>query len=251
MPIDWQGLWNVQFDQNQISGAGTKQRAFGVSATLDGQIVDLEADIALARAEAVVLAADSLAIAKVEFERSFQLSGSPAGWLVGLQGVLTGRLFIVTDPGMHAEVNVFGRASIFDNNGNPVGLSVDVTETRDTEGMTAFTLDLFRETAFLDDGNYTIKGSLEANAVGELVLGSPPPVLAQSQFFNGGWEVSISATPVPEPSTLLLVGPSLVVVATMGRKRLFKKAAGIRGTSMISFVKGETEISLNFPNCHR
>ena len=24
-----------------------------------------------------------------------------------------------------------------------------------------------------------------------------------------------------------------------------------RGTSMISFVKGKTEISHNFPNCHR
>ena len=27
--------------------------------------------------------------------------------------------------------------------------------------------------------------------------------------------------------------------------------SGISGTSMISFVKGKTEISLNFPNRHR
>jgi hypothetical protein len=50
VPIDWQGPWNVQLDQTQVDGAGAKQRAFGVSATLDGQTVDLEADLAVARA---------------------------------------------------------------------------------------------------------------------------------------------------------------------------------------------------------
>lgn len=231
-PIDWQGPWNVQLDQNQINGAGAKQRAFGVSATLDGQTVDLEADIALARAEAVVLAVDSSAVARVEFERSFRLFGSPHGWLVGLQGVLTGSLFIVTDPGMEGEATIFGRATIFDNNGNLVGfdkngnfvgLSIDVAKTREVEGLTPFVLDLSEDAAFLDDGNYLIKGFLQASATGALPpRGQSPPVIAQSLFFNGGWEVSISATPVPEPSTPLLIGAALVVMAAMRRKNVPK-----------------------------
>ena len=222
-PIDWQGQWNVQLDQNQVMGVGTKQRAFGVSATLDGQSVDLMADIALARAEAVVLAADSFAAASVDFERFFRLSGSPNGWLVGLQGVLTGSLFIVTDPGMLGEANIIGKADIFDNNGNPAGLSVGITKTRQALGLTAFTLDLSRDSAVLDDGNYSIKGRLKAAAVSDLPpRGQSPPVIAQSLFFNGGWEVSISATPVPEPSTPLLIGAALAVMAATRRKNALK-----------------------------
>ena len=55
-------------------------RAFGASATVNGQIFDTEADVALARAEGVVIAPDSEASTKLTFERTFELEGSPNGW---------------------------------------------------------------------------------------------------------------------------------------------------------------------------
>ena len=225
--IDWQVPWNVQLDQNNVTGAGDKRRAFGASATLDGQIVDLDADIAVARADAFVLAANSFAAGKVEFERPFRLDGAPQGWRVILQAVLSGSLFVVTDPGMLAETNLFGRARIVYNNGNATGLSADVTATRQAFGMTTFALDLFRDAAVLDDGIYTIKGSLEANALGGLPPDPQPPVVAQSLFFNGGWEVSILVRPAPEPPTALLVGLGLLAIVTLGSRTLRQRAAGI------------------------
>ena len=204
-PLAWLAPWTVQLDQNMVDGAGARQRAFGVSATIDGQIVDLDADIALARTEALVLAADSLAVARVDFERPFSLAGSPNGWTLSLLGLLSGSLAIATDPGALSEVSIFGRAHVFDDKGNLVGPSIAVTEDRKLVGVTPFALFAATDSVFLENGNYLIKGRLTANAVSLAAAAPIPPVLAQSLFFNGGWEVSLDAREAPEPSTLLLV----------------------------------------------
>ena len=219
--IDWQGQpWEVTLVPNEVDGKGAAARGFGkeVGQIIHyGQILGTEADVALARAEAIVLDANSKASAKVEFQRSFVLSGSPAGWAVTLEGLISGDL-LLNDPNNIGFARVLAKADLLDDGGIVV-LSLRVSEQREDDGGTGF-FDPLSDTAVLDNGTYQIKGSLDATAVATI---GQPPVMASSRFFFGGWAVGIEATAIPEPSTLLGLGSGLVMLAGIGRNRLFTR----------------------------
>lgn len=203
-------VWDVTLDQIVDKGTGSKKRAFGSSAVADGEIKNLDSDLAAARAEALAstdanVNQNSFWRAGVDFERRFRLSDSPGGWIVQLAGVLSGRLAII-DPNDLSQVGVDGSAAIFDENGlviddNGVAFSIDAGQTTDKNGV----VDLFQLpsiTMILKNGDYRISGAL---AVSAFVNSEPLQADAQSRFFDGGWTVSLSARAIPEPSSLLLV----------------------------------------------
>jgi hypothetical protein len=222
-------VWDVTLDQIVDKGTGSKKRAFGSSAVADGEIKNLDSDLAVARAEALAstdanVNQNSFWRAGVDFERRFRLSDSPSGWTVQLSGVLSGRLTII-DPNDLSQVSVGGSATIFDANGvvlddNGVAFSIDAGQTTDKNGV----VDLFQlptRAMTLKGGDYRISGDLEVSA---FVSSEQLRADAQSRFFDGGWTVSLSARAISgPPSLLLMLSAGLLLVAghlLTGRKGL-------------------------------
>ena len=200
--------WDVTLDMNADKGTSSKRRAFGASATMDGQILDTGADIAVARAEAlastdVTGAGNSSFIARVDFDRSFQVSGSPAGWNITLQEVLSGSLATL-DPQMFSFASV--RATAFINGTDVNDMPVDgpslVFDEMNNNNVPDILFPVLNQTRTLPDGKYTITGSLMTKG---LVFLDPLAGSAQSKFFDGGLAVSLVASPIPEPPSWLLV----------------------------------------------
>jgi hypothetical protein len=207
--------WKVTLDMNIPKGVYSKQRAFGASATEDGQVFDVAADVATAKArtQSFFDPNGSFARARVNFERDFRLEGDPGFWLVTLQGVLSGRL-TVFDPDDETAATVFALARVSDTDGE---LALDWGQNLEGNG----TIDLFEpmnKTLVLPNGDYTVSGLLDAFTILSTDVGAAS---ADSDFFNAGsFVVAVSAAPVPEPSSSLgAVSGGLLLIMVLGRRR--------------------------------
>lgn len=240
--------WDVALDMNVDKGTGSKRRAFGLTATKDGQILDTGADVAVARAEAlastdVTGAGLSSFLAQVDFDRSFQLSDSPGGWKVTLQEVLSGSLAAL-DPQMASFASVIANASIrgTDVNNMPVdgpSLKFDEMNTEDDSVFTDIIFEVLTETETLPDGKYTVTGLLRSKA---LIFLNPLTGSAQSKFFDGGLAVSLVASPIPEPPTWLCVLTGGLLLLTMGVRN-----ARAHNRSSSRQASGSDDLAINHP----
>lgn len=152
------------------------------------------------------------------FNRSFLLSDSPGGWNVTLSGRLVGLLFAANPTAPAA--TVFAGAQIV---GGP---SLLFGPTSITPGFQRNIDDAKSGTAVLADGTYNVVGFLQTSASvsgsGNLQVGSAKADFA-SQAADGFF-VGVDATPVPESSTLFLLGIGLIALAQLPMRRLTKKS---------------------------
>lgn len=193
LPVDWLGEWMVRLAQNDSLGSSGTRRAFGPSVTIDGQVVDLQPDLAFARADAFVIVDGSSSEAQADFSRSLRLAGSHLGWRVALEGLLSGRLAVERDPAGLAGVEVRGSARVLDNAGNFTGLSIVARFDLEDVATVDFAFEPFADDIVLADGVYTLQGLLRTTAF-SLPSRTPAPALAQPQFFDGGGgEVRLAA----------------------------------------------------------
>lgn len=159
-------------------------------------------------------------LASIRFERDFQLSDSPQGWYVSVNGVLD--YFLATDPPAQ---NVGPNSSFFSR----VSAGARVASSGINTGLiepSCSGID-FLETAtvsrtsvgVLADGTYTVIGLLTARATahverGSLILPPTGTVIASADPFNmdGGFLVTLDAKAVPIPPTCLLFLSCLIMV---------------------------------------
>jgi hypothetical protein len=203
----WQTPWEVSFATNAPYGGGETRVAFGAAATTDGQITDVgqAGDQGPARATARALAyagPETLVAADVLFERTFQLSDSPAGWQLSLEGFLTGVLSgyagFIEDQGY---ANVSGAirvdAGTVGGVGEPVlslHLADDVLVFADTSVEKSVSQAVTAE-GLVFDGTYTVSGVLHTEAYSGWATRSAYGT-AQSSFFDPpGLLVNLDAIP--------------------------------------------------------
>jgi hypothetical protein len=217
----WEGPWNVTllpncfgFNPNFCTPFGT--RAFGAAATSrsqDGQILDTTADTAVARSEwAAVLGPDSGSTG-LNFSRQFLLSDAPEGWSVSLNAILNGSVFA----GGSNSAFVTAAASITPSLSLTFQDSSPSFATAPPFGHAVNQSQV--QTTILSDGMYTVTGSLVTTAAGGSGISS-------SDFFGfissnpaAGFQVSVTATALPEPSSILLLATGLAGAAWHCRKR--------------------------------
>lgn len=192
IPVNWTSpQWNVELRGKSIAGNASAQRAFGLSAINDGDIVDVTANTAVAKAEARVDAwvwTASAAQTSVWFSRDFSLSGSPEGTNITVYGTLAGRLFASGSSNPWAAIQAHGQI---------LNTSINVWWS-DAEWDDDRSFSIFKhESGVLMDGTYTVEGEILTTAsIGTGLFGG-----AISNFFS-----SLQIGVVPEPATVLLVG---------------------------------------------
>ncbi len=209
----WTEPWDVTLLPKQCGGPPTLcesfvGRAFGTSAMFDGQIRDVTADVAVAKSQWSAGNAASIGGTSLQFSRTFLLSESPQGWNINLSGLLNGTLTAAGNSGFGApSASVQADATI---SMTPLHL----TWSERVSGPPPFqpvvnTLSVNHmqsATAFVSDGTYTVTGSL---ATGAGSLGN----VAFSDFFASGFQVSVGASPLPEPSSVWLCSTGLAILA--------------------------------------
>lgn len=212
----WTEPWNVTLLSNCLpfnpTTCGSHPRAFGASATQDGQILNTTADTAVAKSSWAAGNFSGSGSTGVTFSRQFLLSGAPEGWTVSLSGILNGG---ITTFGSNSAGVVAG-ASIAPS----LGITFDVQRPSFAEPPVFVLVNQSQlQTAVLPDGAYTVAGSLITRSGG----GSGQ---SASFFFDSlagrpgdGFRVSVTATPVPEPSSQLLLATGLMGAAWAYRKR--------------------------------
>lgn len=223
----WTGDWTITKLTADAGGVGGASSAFGASSTMNGEVNDLKADSAVAKVSAGSLSdvmRDSASEAAVEFQRDFQLTGSPAGWIATLSGILTGSLDANSpEKNVRSISSVLATAYIEDAAGQILfrigggGTTWNRSITAEDNKKTLPVMQPQFATAVLPDGNYTIFGILETSTTAEaapLAAGS-----ANANFFPG-LTVSLAAKAVPEPSTLALGGLGVATgLAALARRR--------------------------------
>jgi hypothetical protein len=158
-----------------------------------------------------------MASTSVSFNRSFSLNGSPAGWDLSFNGVLTGDLSTTGRP-LNPEASAIANAGI--SGAGPlsspsVNILKESLQASLTNSLDSFApvSNHFSATGVVGDGTYDVSGSLTTSAS---VLGLLNPFTtgsAAADFFNS-FTVSVNATPEtpgPVPETINLVGAFAVV----------------------------------------
>lgn len=218
----WTEPWNVNLLSNcnvtfpNFPVCGVHPRAFGTSATQDGQILDTAADIAVAKSSWSAGNVSGGGSTGLTFSRQFLLSGASEGWAVSLNGSLNGGIGAFGSN----NASVTAGASIVPS----LGITFDARRTAFQEPPVFIAVNQSQtQTAVLTDGLYTITGSLITRSGGGSGLSS-------SSFFDpiagnpgDGFRVSVSASPVPEPSSLALFATGLAAAAWAYRKRAIEE----------------------------
>lgn len=223
----WLAPWTV--DTRTREDNGDARAAFGSSAVRDGQIRDtgfagelLRGTPAVAKAFSSAssgLFSDGLAEATVDFSRPFRLSGSPRGWHVTLDGLLRGEL--ITDDGgvfssLFPDALGFANARITGSIPSRLTLALRPEDQRLRQGDQVDNVFLpLLDSEILRDGVYSVFGTLgtRASIEGHGLFspgGSASANFGSSERSEGRWEVAVSARPLPEPLTLVLLSFGLV-----------------------------------------
>lgn len=218
---EWTTPWNVTLENKSEFGNASDTRAFGDTSTTDGQINNigssgetLPGTPAVAKSMSSVSSAvffASLASTSVIFNRTFSLDGSPHGWLLSIEGEVTGKLSAI-NASLNPRASLMANAAITGQGGSNVGgISIPLTvvapvsETISRSDFNSFAGDLF------PDGIYNVSGSLvtSASVDNSLLLSGG----AVADFFDS-FTVSVGANPVsasPVPETINLIGGFAVV----------------------------------------
>lgn len=181
----WTSDWTVPKLTATIDGVGGASSAFGASATMNGEIKDVKANLAVGKAAASALTDPMVASsgeAAVEFQRTFELSGSPEGWKISLFGNLLGDLDVVSPgPNIKAKARVLATAFVEDAKGDILfriggGTTAwDRSLEADDNKKNLFIMQPLVTNQKLADGKYLIFGLLEAfvdTDIGPLAAGN-------------------------------------------------------------------------------
>jgi hypothetical protein len=212
----WQVTFNPIVTSSGLGASAFANRDFGPKG--DGE--DLPgvhgAAFSIARADSGLFGSASAATG-VGFTRQFQLSGSPDGWNVGVDGRLVGLLLTIGSSTPKATVVAsamvapcpainFGSTTLAPN------------RIREVDQMMS-------GTCMLPDGTYIVQGALSTTASISLALLSPPGT-ASADFFSApvgasrrGLFVDVTASPIPEPFALPLLGLGAMLFMVDGRIR--------------------------------
>jgi len=220
--------WTITKLSANAADVGSAESAFGAAATMNGQILNANADGAVAKAAASAIAdpnAASDSDAAVEFQRAFQLVGPPNNWLLTLFGTLSGSLDANSaNKNVAARSHVLGTAFIADKN-NILFRIGGIPSAWDQTIAANKTLNIFSpmiNSMVLPNGNYTVEGLLEVTAhvdQAPLAIAS-----ADSNFFNT-MSVGLSATAVPEPSTLVMSTILFAILCMVWSYKWLKRSA--------------------------
>ena len=230
LPVPWtDDEWFIRTRTSETVGAGVARSAFGASATQDGDVKDLTAQLAVAKASGAAQSRadmDSNAEGIVEFSRGFTLDGAPHRWLVTLFGTLAGTMSVRTaDPTVTAGAFITAIARVLDKDGNvlfEIGdaawddalIRSPINQGPDNKALLV-SLD---DSMVLPDGNYSVYGRIQALAgAGQ---GAPGIADASSLFFNS-LVVGGSVLPVRAPSSLSLCVIGLAALIGIRRTRAY------------------------------
>lgn len=223
---EWTTPWNVTLGSKSALGNAIARnaRAFGASSTADGQIKDLgssgealsgtgaDAKSMSSVSASISPASASMASTSVSFNRSFSLNGSPAGWDLSFNGVLTGDLSATGRPDRPeasaiANAGISGAGPLSSPSVNILNESLQASLTNSLDSFAPVSNN-FSATGFVGDGTYDVSGSLTTSASVQGLLQLFTTGSAAADFFNS-FTVSVDATPVPE--TISLVGAFAIV----------------------------------------
>jgi hypothetical protein len=185
----WEGPWSVTLFP--FPDCFKCDRGFG----------DRTADTAVAKSQSSSGVSGS-SQAGVNFSREFLLSDAPQGWTASVNGTLIGSLNAF--PGLSG-ATVSAMASITPS------ISINFSEEI-FGGDLRFpvqrpVIESESQPGMLSDGLYTVSGSLVTAAGGMAPSGAASDFLSNTSW---GFQVSVTATPVPELSAILLLGTGLV-----------------------------------------
>lgn len=219
----WLGPWSPTLNpitaNINFGGDASAFRSFGDLG--DAETLPDTAGSAFSRASAdSSLLGGGSASTGVAFNRAFQLSGSPEGWDVTLSARLVGLLFAATPTAPSATVT--SGAQIV---GGP---SVLFGPTSVTPGFQRSIDDAKTAPTVLADGTYAVTGFLTTAASVSASLNPFAVGSAKSDFASrsgDGFFVGVDAVPVPESSTLFLLGLGLIALAQIPLRRLTKKSS--------------------------
>jgi len=229
VPVTWTGEWSIAQRISTIIGVGGAESAFGASATQDGDIKDLTADLGVAKAAANAqsdIDQDSTGNALVEFVRPFTLPASSKHWSVRLFGALSGKMTVrTTDEDITASAFIDAVARVLDNQGDTVFEIGDPLSTwhdalirspiANQGPAEKALLEALEETRDLTAGQYFLYGRIEALTG---ATKSPPGIAdSTSQFFNS-LVIGITVTPLAEPPTILTAGTLALILAALRRR---------------------------------
>jgi hypothetical protein len=148
---------------------------------------------ASASASAFAESFDSFSISSVFFQRTFEVTGSPTGWKVTLDGHLSGSLTVYGHDGYVSSAGVTARVQIIDGPAgwvtHDLGLSGYFAGSFSEQNLSVWGT----QEGVVPDGTYTVIGSLEASAWADSLM---VPNYARSQFADPpGLVTTIDAVP--------------------------------------------------------